>query len=114
MFGFAGNKGFNCPIFNDSALRLFNEYYNEQQQQNKKLKKGYSSFSTCEIGLNSHSDIAWQNLLYLVDKVATDATTPLTQEPLQVNGVNGNDNSNGDGDSNGDQVLAQTEAKADN
>lgn len=99
--GFAGNKGFTCPDLNDSALRLFNEYYDEQQQQNKKLKKGYSSSSTCEIGLNSHSDIAWQNLLYLVDKVASDAPTPLTQEPLQVNG---NDNSNGDG--NGDQAPA--------
>lgn len=109
--GFAGNKGFNCPDLNDSALRLFNEYYDEQQQQNKKLKKGYSSSSTCEIGLNSHSDIAWQNLLYLVDKVASDAPTPLTQEPLQVTG---NDKINGDGDGDGDQAPAQTEAKADN
>ncbi|MGN8852583.1 FAD-binding and (Fe-S)-binding domain-containing protein [Anaerobiospirillum succiniciproducens] len=68
--GFAGNKGFTRPELNDSALRLFNEYYDNEQEKNPNLKRGYSSSSTCEIGLNSHSDIAWQNLIYLVDKVA--------------------------------------------
>ena len=69
--GFAGNKGFNCPELNDSALRLFTEYYEGEQRANPKLQRGYSSSSTCEVGLNTHSDIAWQNLLYLVDKVAS-------------------------------------------
>ena len=68
--GFAGNKGFTHPELNDSSLRLFNEYYDNEQEKNPNLKRGYSSSSTCEIGLNSHSDIAWQNLIYLVDKVA--------------------------------------------
>lgn len=89
--GFAGNKGFTCSELNDSALRELSEFYankqkaykvdsklesttkgNTQGQKNKiqKLQLGFSSSSTCEIGLNDKTNIIWQNLLYLVDSVS--------------------------------------------
>lgn len=67
--GFAGNKGFNTPELNQSALQGLKEFYST-----KSCKRGYSSSSTCEIGLSHHSGFAWQNLLYLVDK--TSNTNP--------------------------------------
>ncbi|MCI7412018.1 FAD-binding and (Fe-S)-binding domain-containing protein [Helicobacter bilis] len=39
-------------------------------QRHKKLRLGFSSSSTCEIGLNDKTNIIWQNLLYLVDSVS--------------------------------------------
>ena len=39
-------------------------------QKHKKLRLGFSSSSTCEIGLNDKTNITWQNLLYLVDRVS--------------------------------------------
>ena len=39
-------------------------------QKHKKLRLGFSSSSTCEIGLNDKTNIIWQNLLYLVDSVS--------------------------------------------
>lgn len=39
-------------------------------QKHKRLKLGFSSSSTCEIGLNDKTNIIWQNLLYLVDSVS--------------------------------------------
>ena len=39
-------------------------------QKHKRLHLGFSSSSTCEIGLNDKTNIIWQNLLYLVDSVS--------------------------------------------
>lgn len=39
-------------------------------QKHKKLRLGFSSSSTCEIGLNDKTNIIWQNLIYLVDRVS--------------------------------------------
>lgn len=39
-------------------------------QKHKKLRLGFSSSSTCEIGLNDKTNIIWQNLIYLVDSVS--------------------------------------------
>lgn len=63
--GFAGNKGFICSELNASALRELSEFYKD-----RKLRFGFSSSSTCEIGLNDKTNIIWQNLLYLVDSVS--------------------------------------------
>ena len=91
--GFAGNKGFICSELNASALRELSEFYADKQtmesekidsnlestkqsatqnkaQKHKKLRLGFSSSSTCEIGLNDKTNIIWQNLLYLVDSVS--------------------------------------------
>ncbi len=92
--GFAGNKGFICSELNASALRELSEFYADKQtmesekidsnlestkqsatqsskgQKHKKLRLGFSSSSTCEIGLNDKTNIIWQNLLYLVDRVS--------------------------------------------
>lgn len=63
--GFAGNKGFICSELNASALRELSEFYKD-----RKLRFGFSSSSTCEIGLNDKTNITWQNLIYLVDSVS--------------------------------------------
>lgn len=63
--GFAGNKGFICSELNASALRELSEFYKD-----RKLHLGFSSSSTCEIGLNDKTNIVWQNLIYLVDRVS--------------------------------------------
>lgn len=39
-------------------------------QKHKRLRLGFSSSSTCEIGLNDKTNIIWQNLIYLVDRVS--------------------------------------------
>ena len=99
--GFAGNKGFICSELNASALRELSEFYADKQrgdlacglesqiesekvdssvesttqnntQRHKKLRLGFSSSSTCEIGLNDKTNIIWQNLLYLVDRVSKE------------------------------------------
>ncbi len=41
-----------------------------QRGKKQKLRLGFSSSSTCEIGLNDKTHIIWQNLLYLVDSVS--------------------------------------------
>lgn len=63
--GFAGNKGFNTPELNASALREFANFY-----ANTTCKRGFSSQSTCEIGLSHHSGFMWQHILYLVDETS--------------------------------------------
>lgn len=63
--GFAGNKGFTCSALNTSALRELSAFYKDRT-----LRLGFSSSSTCEIGLNDKTTITWQNLLYLVDSVS--------------------------------------------
>ncbi len=87
--GFAGNKGFTRNELNASALRELSKFYAKKQEEyeintyhetgitdskninhSKKLQYGFSSSSTCEIGLNDKTHIIWQNLIYLVDSVS--------------------------------------------
>lgn len=78
--GFAGNKGFILPKLNQSALRNFgvqntfvmdscdlDSCKNQDKNIFKGIEKGFSSSSTCEIGLGDRSDFAWQHIVYLVD-----------------------------------------------
>lgn len=64
--GFAGNKGFFTPELNKNALKGLKNFYDKT-----KIKRGFSSSTTCEIGLNDYSNISWQNIAYLVDEVAS-------------------------------------------
>jgi D-lactate dehydrogenase len=68
--GWAGDKGFNLPELNKSALRYLKEEVPER------AVAGYSTSRTCEIGLSLHSGISYQSILYLVDK----ATHPLSKQ----------------------------------
>lgn len=63
--GFAGNKGFFTPELNKNALKKLKNFYDTTT-----IKRGFSSSTTCEIGLNDYSNIKWQNIAYLVDEVA--------------------------------------------
>ncbi|MCG8581673.1 MAG: FAD-binding oxidoreductase [Bacteroidales bacterium] len=67
--GWAGDKGFNLPELNKSALRYLKDEVPEQ------AVAGYSTSRTCEIGLSLHSGISYQSIVYLVDK----ATKPLAK-----------------------------------
>ena len=58
--GFAGDRGFNYPELNASALEGL-------KQQAKGCNSGYSTSKTCEIGLSLHADIPYRSILYLVD-----------------------------------------------
>lgn len=61
--GFAGDKGFNLPELNQHALRNL-------ATQVKGCSTGFSTSRTCEAGLSSYSDLSYQHLVYLVDKVS--------------------------------------------
>ncbi len=62
--GFAGDKGFNVPELNASALSTL------AKQVPPDCCEGYSNSRTCEIGLSHHSGIEYRSILYLVDKVS--------------------------------------------
>ncbi|PAF50170.1 lactate dehydrogenase [Helicobacter sp. 13S00401-1] len=61
--GFAGDKGFNTPELNKSSLTGFKKFYEGR------IKRGFGSSSTCEIGLSAASEVSWQSIAYLVDEV---------------------------------------------
>ena len=63
--GFAGNKGFFVPELNASALENFGQ--DNGQNLFIGISKGFSSSSTCEIGLSHKSGFSWQHIVYLVD-----------------------------------------------
>ncbi len=63
--GFAGNKGFLTPELNKSALEYFGEHNGKSLFSD--VKQGYSSSSTCEIGLSDRSGFVWQHIVYLAD-----------------------------------------------
>lgn len=67
--GFAGDKGFNVPELNASALRTL------RSQLPADCSVGYSSSRTCEIGLSTHSDRHYQSIAYLLDW-CTEAIAP--------------------------------------
>jgi D-lactate dehydrogenase len=60
--GFAGDRGFNFPELNESALADLEEHVCG-------CEAGYSTSKTCEIGLSEHAGIPYRSLLYLVDDV---------------------------------------------
>lgn len=60
--GFAGDRGFNYPELNASALQHL------RAGVAGKCTAGYSTSRTCEIGLSAHSGIQYKSILYLVDK----------------------------------------------
>ncbi|WP_104713361.1 FAD-binding and (Fe-S)-binding domain-containing protein [Helicobacter cetorum] len=60
--GFAGNKGFFTPELNESALKGFEKFYKAYD-----VKRGFSTSSTCEIGLSEKTQFSWQHIAYLVD-----------------------------------------------
>jgi D-lactate dehydrogenase len=62
--GFAGDRGFTVPELNRHGLR------NLKSQLGEKLKNGYSTSRTCEIGLSLHSGVSYKSIVYLVDKVS--------------------------------------------
>lgn len=64
--GFSGDRGFNFPELNASALK-------DLKDHTCTCDAGYSTSQTCEIGLALHGDIPYRSILYLVD----DATEPL-------------------------------------
>jgi D-lactate dehydrogenase len=64
--GFAGDRGFNFPELNQSALKDLRDHVCS-------CEAGYSTSKTCEIGLSLHGGIPYRSILYLVD----DASRPL-------------------------------------
>ena len=60
--GFAGDRGFNFPELNESALKDL------KPQLTKSCHEGYSNSKTCEIGLSYNSGIEYRSIIYLVDE----------------------------------------------
>jgi D-lactate dehydrogenase len=58
--GFAGDRGFNFPELNESALKDLKDHVCT-------CEAGYSTSKTCEIGLSLHGGIPYRSILYLVD-----------------------------------------------
>ncbi|MGJ7459377.1 FAD-binding and (Fe-S)-binding domain-containing protein [Halomonas sp. MA07-2] len=61
--GFAGDKGFNTPELNASALEGLAE-------QVADCSAGYSNSRTCEIGLGQHGGIPYRSILSLLDRAS--------------------------------------------
>lgn len=59
--GFAGDRGFNFPELNKSALKNLKE-------QTKGAKYAFSTSKTCEIGLSEESGLDYNSILYLVNR----------------------------------------------
>jgi len=60
--GFAGDRGFNFPELNESALKDL------KPQLTELCHEGYSNSKTCEIGLSYNSGIEYRSIIYLVDE----------------------------------------------
>lgn len=60
--GFAGDRGFNFPELNSSALRYLKE-------QTASAKMAFSTSKTCEIGLSESSGLDYNSIFYLVNQV---------------------------------------------
>jgi D-lactate dehydrogenase len=63
--GFAGDRGFNYPELNASALQHLRAGLAGLAGR---CTAGYSTSRTCEIGLSAHSGIHYKSILYLVDR----------------------------------------------
>jgi D-lactate dehydrogenase len=66
--GFAGDRGFTYPELNRHGLQ------NLKIRLPEKVKHGYSTSRTCEIGLSLHSGISYKSIVYLVDEVSSERT----------------------------------------
>ena len=60
--GFAGDRGFNIPQLNKSALS------NLKASLKPEIKYAFSTSKTCEIGLSEHSGMDYNSIMYLVNK----------------------------------------------
>ncbi|WP_378951670.1 FAD-binding and (Fe-S)-binding domain-containing protein [Pelosinus sp. sgz500959] len=60
--GFAGDKGFEVPELNESALSELKDCLPAD------CSAGYSNSRTCEMGLSHRSGISYQSIVYLVDR----------------------------------------------
>lgn len=60
--GFAGDRGFNFPELNSSALR------NLKPSLKQDIKMAFSTSITCEIGLSENSGIDYNSIFHLVNK----------------------------------------------
>jgi len=60
--GFAGDKGFEVPELNESALSELKDCLPAD------CNAGYSNSRTCEMGLSHRSGISYQSIVYLVDR----------------------------------------------
>ncbi|PUE65794.1 FAD-binding and (Fe-S)-binding domain-containing protein [Arcobacter caeni] len=65
--GFAGDRGFNFPELNKSALRHLKE-------QTVGAKMAFSTSKTCEIGLSEESGLDYNSIFYLINKVTKAKT----------------------------------------
>ena len=65
--GFAGDRGFNFPELNKSALRALKE-------QTTGAKMAFSTSKTCEIGLSEESGLDYNSIFYLINKVTKTKT----------------------------------------
>ncbi len=65
--GFAGDRGFNFPELNKSALRSLKE-------QTAGAKMAFSTSKTCEIGLSEESGLDYNSIFYLINKVTKAKT----------------------------------------
>jgi len=63
--GFAGDKGFEVPELNESALSELKDCLPAD------CNAGYSNSRTCEMGLSHRSGISYQSIVYLVDNNTT-------------------------------------------
>ncbi len=64
--GFAGDKGFNVPELNASALSQL------KTEIPATCKQGYSNSKTCELGLSHHSGIPYDHIIYLMERACRD------------------------------------------
>jgi D-lactate dehydrogenase len=62
--GWAGDRGFNVPELNTSALKGLKESLPEN------CTEGYSTSRTCEIGLSLNSGIEYRSILDLLDELS--------------------------------------------
>ena len=62
--GFAGDRGFNYPELNASALKEL------KGSLKPEIEAGFSTSRTCEIGLSRHSGIYYKSIFYLIDRCA--------------------------------------------
>ncbi|SFC72042.1 FAD-binding and (Fe-S)-binding domain-containing protein [Pseudoalteromonas denitrificans] len=67
--GFAGDKGFFLPQLNENALRPLEPQL--KQCKTGKITEGYSNSRTCEIGLTKATNIPYQSIVYLLDRVSS-------------------------------------------
>ncbi|AIF53914.1 FAD-binding and (Fe-S)-binding domain-containing protein [Pelosinus sp. UFO1] len=63
--GFAGDKGFEVPELNESALAELKDCLPAD------CSAGYSNSRTCEMGLSHRSGLSYQSIVYLVDRCTT-------------------------------------------